>query len=72
MKRKQLRFGKGFRILIGNRRVQAAQMTLAAGDREGGPENRHRGSDQWLYVASGRGVAIIKGRSWLAAKPPAR
>jgi mannose-6-phosphate isomerase-like protein (cupin superfamily) len=63
MKRKQLRFGKGFRVLIGNRRVQAAQMTLAPGDHEGGPSNRHRGSDQWLYVTGGRGVAIVKGRS---------
>jgi mannose-6-phosphate isomerase-like protein (cupin superfamily) len=29
----------------------------------GGPGNRHRGSDQWLYVASGSGTAIIKGKS---------
>jgi len=64
MKRKQLRFGKGFKVLIGNRRVQAAQMTLGAGDSEGGPANRHRDSDQWLYVTSGRGVAVIKGRSY--------
>jgi hypothetical protein len=28
-------------------------MTLAAGDPEGGPDNRHRGADQWLFVAGG-------------------
>jgi mannose-6-phosphate isomerase-like protein (cupin superfamily) len=64
MKRTQVRFGKGFKVLMGNRRVQAAQMTLAPGDSEGGPANRHRGADQWLYVASGRGTAVIKGRSY--------
>jgi len=64
MQRKQIRFGKGFKVLIGNRRVQAARMTLPPGDSEGGPANRHRGSDQWLYVASGRGTAIIKGKRY--------
>lgn len=63
MKRKQVRFGKGFRVLAGNRRVQAAQMTLSPGDSEGGPANRHRAADQWLYVASGRGTAIVKGKA---------
>jgi mannose-6-phosphate isomerase-like protein (cupin superfamily) len=57
--RKQLRFGKGFAVVLGNRRAQAATMVLARGGHEGGPTNRHRGADQWLYVRSGRGVAII-------------
>jgi len=64
MKRKQLRFGNGFKVLMGNRRVQAAQMVIAPGESEGGPQNRHQGSDQWLYVAGGRGVAIIRGRRY--------
>jgi mannose-6-phosphate isomerase-like protein (cupin superfamily) len=64
MQRKQIRFGKGFKVLMGNRRVQAAQMTLSPGDSEGGPTNRHQGADQWLYVASGRGTAIIKGKPY--------
>lgn len=34
-------------------------MTLGAGDCEGGPDNRHRGADQWLFVQSGTGVAIV-------------
>src|SRR5262249_21735428 len=61
MKRKSLRFGKGFRVAVGNRRSQAAEMVLAAGDAEGGPDNRHRGSDQWLYVLSGTGTAVVNG-----------
>jgi mannose-6-phosphate isomerase-like protein (cupin superfamily) len=64
MKRKQIRFGRGFKVLLGNRRVQAAQMTLPPGEREGGPTNRHRGSDQWLYVVNGRGKAIVKGKPY--------
>lgn len=59
---KQLRFGKGFAVSMSNRRAQAATMVIAPGDCEGGPDNRHRGADQWLYVLSGRGVAIIAGR----------
>lgn len=37
-------------------------MTLGQGDCEGGPDNRHRGADQWLFVESGTGVAIVNGR----------
>jgi mannose-6-phosphate isomerase-like protein (cupin superfamily) len=59
MKRKQLRFGKGFKVILANARSQAAQMVIAPGDAEGGPGNRHRGADQWLYVMSGRGVAKV-------------
>jgi len=62
MKTAHLRFGEGFRVAIGNRRSQAASMTLAPGDSEGGPDNRHRGADQWLFVQSGTGVAIVDGR----------
>ena len=62
MPRKQLRFGKGFSVAVGNKRSQAATMVLAPGDCEGGPDNRHRGSDQWLYVVSGSGKAILGGK----------
>ena len=64
MKRKSLRFGKGFRVALGTRRSQAAEMVLEPGGAEGGPRNRHRGADQWLYVVAGRGVAKIKGRRY--------
>ena len=62
MQHKHLRFGKGFRIAIGNRRSQAATMVLEPGDSEGGPDNRHRGADQWLYVETGSGAAIVNGK----------
>lgn len=64
MKRKQLRFGKGFRVAIGNRRSQAAEMVIAPGRAEGDPENRHRGADQWLYVLSGTGTATVNKRRY--------
>lgn len=59
MQHKHLQFGQGFHVAMGNRHSQAAQMTLLPGDSEGDDENRHKGADQWLYVVSGTGVAII-------------
>ena len=59
---KQLRFGKGFSVAMGNKRAQGATMVIAPGDSEGGPDNRHRGADQWLFVLSGSGVAFLGGR----------
>ena len=64
MKRKVLRFGKGFRVALGNRRFQAAEMVIEPGKAEGGPHNRHRGADQWLFVVAGTGVAKIKGQRY--------
>lgn len=61
MQHKHLQFGQGFRVVLGDRHSQAAQMTLAPGETEGGPENRHKGADQWLYVVSGTGVAVVGG-----------
>jgi mannose-6-phosphate isomerase-like protein (cupin superfamily) len=57
MKRATLRFGKGFKVVLGNARSQAAQMVIPPGGSEGGPGNRHRGADQWLFVLAGSGVA---------------
>ena len=37
-------------------------MVIEPGDCEGGPDNRHRGADQWLFVVSGTGAATVKGR----------
>lgn len=62
MKLRKLRFGKGFRVLPGNRRSQAAEMVIAPGESEGDPRNRHRGADQWLYVVSGTGTALVRRR----------
>ena len=62
MRRKTLRFGKGFRVAFDVRLAQAAEMVLAPGGSEGGPDNRHRGADQWLFVVFGTGVATVEGR----------
>jgi mannose-6-phosphate isomerase-like protein (cupin superfamily) len=61
MQHKHLQFGRGFRVVLGDDHSQAAQMTLSPGATEGGPENRHRGADQWLFVVSGEGEAIAEG-----------
>ena len=62
MKSKHLRFGRGFRVALGNRRSQAAEMVIEPGESEGDPSNRHRGADQWLFVVSGTGLALVNGR----------
>jgi mannose-6-phosphate isomerase-like protein (cupin superfamily) len=62
MRSRTLRFGKGFRVAFEVRKAQAAEMVIAPGGSEGGPDNRHRGADQWLFVVSGSGVASVEGR----------
>jgi mannose-6-phosphate isomerase-like protein (cupin superfamily) len=52
---------EGFEVLAGTDRAQAATMTLAPGRSTGGPDNRHPRSDQWLYVVSGEGRAVVEG-----------
>lgn len=62
MRSRTLRFGKGFRVAFDVRRAQVAEMVIAPGGSEGGEDNRHRSADQWLFVVSGTGVAIVEGR----------
>ena len=62
MKRRHLRLARGFRVAITNRHAQAAEMVIAPGESEGDGDNRHRGADQWLYVISGSGTAMVNGR----------
>jgi mannose-6-phosphate isomerase-like protein (cupin superfamily) len=64
MKRRTLRFGKGFNVVFGNARSQAAQMVLEPGKAEGSRRNRHAGADQWLFVVSGNGMATINDRRY--------
>jgi mannose-6-phosphate isomerase-like protein (cupin superfamily) len=64
MKRKNLKFGKGFRVAIQSKRAQAAEMVIAPGDAEGDPDNRHQGADQWLFVVSGVGTALVNHRRY--------
>ncbi len=59
MKSKSLSFLDGFRIVLRNSRSQAAEMVLPPGHSVGGPDNRHPASDQWLYVVSGHGEAVV-------------
>ena len=61
MQHKHLNFGNGFRVVLGDEHSQAAQMTLGPGETEGGPDNRHRGADQWLFVVNGEGLAVVDG-----------
>ena len=47
---------------------------FAAGGSEGGPNNVSAGSDQWLYVITGKGTVIIEGSTCynlFAKKDPA-
>ncbi|CAN5669363.1 cupin domain-containing protein [soil metagenome] len=60
MKLLQVEPDRGFRLLAGTERSQAATMVLPPGGSTGGPNNRHTGSDQWLYVISGTGKAVIE------------
>lgn len=62
MRRKFLRFAAGFRVALTNRRAQAAEMVIPPGGAEGSRSNSHRGTDQWLYVVSGTGVALVNRR----------
>lgn len=63
MKHSQVGYAKGFHVLTGDGRSQAATMVIDPGDCEGGADNRHHGADQWLYVESGSGEAIVEGRA---------
>lgn len=45
-------------------------MVIAPGEAQGGPGNRHRGADQWLFVVAGTGVACVKLRRY-ALRPGA-
>jgi mannose-6-phosphate isomerase-like protein (cupin superfamily) len=64
MKRSQLSRRAGFHVGVTTRTAQAASMNLAPGGREGGPDNRHWGADQWLFVVSGAGRATVNGRRY--------
>jgi mannose-6-phosphate isomerase-like protein (cupin superfamily) len=61
MKQHLFRLQSEFEVGLGNEHAQAAEMVLPAGESTGGPDNVHEDSDQWLYVVSGEGEAIVKG-----------
>lgn len=54
---------KDFDLVLASRDVQAVLMTLKPGDStDDAPSNEHPHSEQWLYVLSGSGTALV-GRS---------
>lgn len=52
-----------FDVVASTDQSQAATMVLSPGQSTGGPKNVHKGSDQWLFVHAGSGVATIDGES---------
>jgi mannose-6-phosphate isomerase-like protein (cupin superfamily) len=63
VKHRILRFNHAFNVAIEGRDAQAAVMVIAPGGTEGGPRNRHRGADQWLFVVAGTGAAVVDGNT---------
>ena len=64
MKRHQLRLKSQFEVVLTNQRSQAAEMVLPPGQSEGDSRNCHRGADQWLFVVSGTGQAVVNGHRY--------
>lgn len=62
MKHLKIKAEDSFKVIAGTERSQAAVMTLNAKESTGGPGNKHSESDQWLYVISGDGQAVINGQ----------
>jgi mannose-6-phosphate isomerase-like protein (cupin superfamily) len=63
MKRLEIAPDRGFHVIAGTGRSQAATMVLEAGEVTGGPDNFHIESDQWLYVVAGSGEATVNGQN---------
>ena len=57
-----IRYREEFKNVAGNATSQAGEMESAPGDSAGGPHNRHRGADQWLYISRGEGLLTIDGQ----------
>ena len=60
--RTQLSFRAGFHVAVTRGRFQVCTMNLVPGGTEGGPDNKHKGSTQWLFVVEGTGRATVAGR----------
>lgn len=52
-----------FKVIAGTKRSQSATMVLQPASSTGGSDNKHKSSDQWLYVLSGNGEAIVAGQT---------
>lgn len=62
MKHNMLEFAAPFEVVLTAEKAQAAMMTLQAGQTVGGNDNVHTKSDQWLFVVSGSGEAVVAGK----------
>jgi mannose-6-phosphate isomerase-like protein (cupin superfamily) len=51
-----------FKVLTSTRSAQAAMMVLPPGQSTGEPDNEHPRSEQWLFVVSGSGKALVNKR----------
>lgn len=60
MKHTHATFEPGFEVLLETDTAQAGVLTVEPGETVGGPDNRHPGSDQWLYVVAGSGHATVE------------
>src|SRR3569833_398594 len=67
MQRKHLRFGKGFRVALGIAGRDHHFRRLRPRIAEGDAHNRHRGTDQWLFVVTGRGTVRVNGKRYSLA-----
>ena len=63
MRHTHLAFDRFFDVRLTTDDAQAAEMTLEPGTSTGGPDNAHADSDQWLYVVSGSGRAVVEGET---------
>lgn len=52
---------RGFSVPHATARSQAATMVLEPQEASGGSDNEHFASDQWLFVLSGPGRAVVGG-----------
>ena len=50
----------GFNLIGGTRRIQIATLTLAQNEKIGSEKKLYATSDNWLYVLSGNGTAIVE------------
>ena len=62
MKTKALEFAAPFEVVTKTATAQAAVMTVPPGQTVGSDDNVHDKSDQWLFVVSGEGEAIVAGK----------
>ncbi|HUG41885.1 MAG TPA: cupin domain-containing protein [Longimicrobiales bacterium] len=63
MRNTHLAFESHFDVVLQTADAQAAARVLQPGESTGGPDNRHEGSAQWLFVVGGEGEAVVEGES---------